>query len=345
MERRSRLSPRRFRHVLWNELRRAELLSDPALYKASRAEVTRYGTIESRGTISLVGHAAWRRTIARLPRPRSEDDCIRVLGFGRVLTEFAVAPLPLQDGDREAVSHLGALANFIVATFDQLIDAGMNRRVVLPEWTLRFLARTSGRVCLAPVSYLLPAPPRLMVRLVAAYFRTLEELSLAQRHSHGTAMVRRLILKMYRAERQTFEPSRAPGSRVEQIVRRKASLPITALGLPGWLACSGVDRARYLWHLRWLHNLGEFVGWIDDSVDLEQDLTAGRPNRVAMVICARPEASHELARLIAQGGKKIIREWRSHVQDADAIPLVVREALRTCVVSWFGGLSALETGC
>jgi hypothetical protein len=149
---------------------------------------------------------------------------------------------------------------------------------------------------------------------------------------------------MYDAELAVVSRNGSPVSR--HLLRRKAALPFVVMGLPAWLLGSERDERLFRWHVHWLYRLGRFFGWIDDVVDLESDLKTGAPSQLAYELENERQSSdrgREIVRAIAMQGRRLMYEWRTRVGAVSDVPLSVREAVPTCVVSWFGGLPLVES--
>jgi hypothetical protein len=306
------------------ELQSAGLLLEATTYQSVRSAVSAAGATEVRRLEMALGPSVWRRGLACLGRPYPDGDSRRVLGFGRMLCGFAVAPLGLAGEARESVLRLGALCNFIVATYDHLVDSDPGQRPPLHRgsiaparhgWSAR---RLLGRIFRPPAA-------RLMQQLVGLYFAELERLPHAGTHIRLRAGIERLILHMYDAEGASLN-----GAATARLLRRKAALPFVVMGLPGWLAVAEEQGGEYWWHLRWLYRLGDLFGWVDDAVDLEEDRGAGRPNRLLTDPVTAVGIATEAGRLLA--------EWRERVRTDDAARRAEEEGFRGCLVSWLGGV-------
>ena len=310
------------REQLRQELQSAGLLLDAAAYQSVRSAVSAAGAQEVRRLERTLGPTVWREGLACLGRPYPDGDCRRVLGFGRALCGFSVAPLGLADEARESVLRLGALCNFIVATYDHLVDSDPGYRSVLHRGSVArarqaWPSRLLGRIFRPPAA-------KLMEQLVTLYFAELRRLPHAETHARVRAGVERIILRMYDAEGASLN-----GAATARLLRRKAALPFVVMGLPGWLAVAEYRREEYWWHLRWLYRLGDLFGWVDDAVDLEEDREAGRPNRLLSTPVTTVGIASEAARLLA--------EWRARVEFGDAESRAGEEGFRGCLVSWLGG--------
>jgi hypothetical protein len=329
-----------FSRVLWRELEAAKLIPDPGHYSSLRPEITHSGKVERNRMASLVGEATWQRMIVGMGSTFSEGDCVRVLGFGRALTEFAIAPLHLPEPEREAVNDLGVLANFLVAIYDHLVDVGKQRRAPLLRWELRLAARSQRQRWLTVLESAMPATSKMMNRLVAAYYQDLSRLPFAAKHAQVHKLVRQAIVHMYDAEGETLKAA-SRESCSQRSLQRKSALPFVVMGLPAWMTVPALNERRYWWHLRWLYRLGLFFGWVDDAIDLDEDLAAGRPNlinRNQTLLGHAQRDNVDLARAIASRGVRILDEWRLHTGDLDDLSAMAREAFSMSLVSWFGGI-------
>ena len=332
--------PADLRAMLWEHLDAEDLIPGPDTYAASRAEIGRGGEAQRRELSRSIGEGAWRLGLAQLGRPNPEDDCARILGFGRALTGYAVAPVNLSSADVNTVTELGALANLIVATFDGIVDAGRTPSELLSRVTLdaAFAARQTTPTADPPQT-----DPSLISRLVATYAQDLEVCA-ASESDPVLQLITRAIEAMYDAELAIVKPKSRSVSR--HLLRRKAALPFVVMGLPAWLLSSERDEGLFRWHIHWLYRLGRFFGWIDDVVDLESDLETGAPSQLVLALENEPhrsDLSREIARAIALQGRRLMHEWRTRVAAAQDVPLPIREAVPTCLVSWFGGLPLLES--
>lgn len=315
--------------LLRAELRSRGVLPDARTYERVRREITLIGE-EERSRVERIAGRGWNRALARLERPRPEEDVARVLGFGHALTGFVVAPLDLSAGERAEVAGLGATANLLVTTYDRIVDLGGDPDAALPRRALE-LAAAGRRLRLALLGIGSPVERRVLTRIVAHYFDRLGELPGYGSRPAVRRAVERHVWEMYEAERRTLES----GGPDEGTLRVVSAYPFVVMGLPGWLATPEVPDGRYGRHLDWLYRVGEFVGRIDDIVDLREDAVDGVYNPVA----ARRDAvgDDRVVREIADAGRAVVDGWEELTGTAD-LPEVAREALGTCVVSWFGGL-------
>jgi hypothetical protein len=85
-----------------------------------------------------------------------------------------------------------------------------------------------------------------------------------------------------------------------------------------------------------MYRVGTFIGWVDDAVDLADDVAAGRPNLVSSALQAKGIPPPILAARIAGRGVRCLREWRERVPRHSALEWPLPAALPATVYSWFG---------
>lgn len=309
-------------------LRRAGLI-DPSRYDEARARVRTRAGLELARVAARVDRGLWAGGVHDLGLEHGERDVARVLGFGYELTRLFGEPLALQPEAREAVAHLGALANGIVSIFDRCLDRGAEADAVLSRAALQELSvRRTGSA----------ATPHgagaLVVQLVALYFEDLAQLPFYARHDAVRHRAIEAIVRMYEAERRTTATTRA----TPQVLRRKTGLPFVVMGLPGWLATETVCPRRARAHVAWLYRCGVFAGWVDDIVDLEADRRAGRPNRLSDARLSTHDVLARLERL----GRRLHRDWNHLSAETERSEL--QAVLGTCLLSWLGGPTAVAIG-
>jgi hypothetical protein len=335
------LEIREFQSLLRDELTAVGLIPGDcsnSAYQLLRTEVSRRGKIEHANLVRLVGRRSWNRGVACLGRVAAEEDCVRVLGFGSTLAEFAMAPLGLTGPGLGPAAALGALANLIVSLYDQWLDSGVRPGSVLPRWHLRGIA--DGRVWLrhGSLAAALVSPRRIfMARLVDQYFHRLGTLPYASARPAAHHLLIRTIQRMYDAESATISETSTQCR--ARMLRRKSALPFVVLGLPGWLAVNVRPSISLRSHLGWLYRLGEFIGCIDDAIDLAEDASAGRPNLLLGELAAAGECRSSriaVAQRIAARGSWVLREWRRAVPSEVPLPEITGAVLGICVGSWFG---------
>ena len=220
--------------------------------------------------------------LTRFKRP-----CIRSLGTGAALTEFAIARVPLTDEERVTVTALGGLAILMVSAFDAALDGGAQVPNLFPR------DGKSPRRGTRPNSWIR--------NLVDLYFKRLA--ALPQTRPQLVRMVEKAIRRMYEAELQSVS-HHAVGRRVWW---RKNVLPFTVLGIPAWMAASSFATADFHRHVVWLCRLGEFFGWVDDCVDYAEDLATAQANRIDIRLQSMPQS--RLVRNIASQASRILSQW------------------------------------
>jgi hypothetical protein len=264
-----------FPQAILRALAGAGLSPDPARFNYICGRMYHFGELE---------HGRLLRSIGSMLE-RDAQCAVRLLGWGHVMTEFAVASLGVPGKPDPVVLALGALANLIVSTYDGLLDSGREPQRIL----LRSRLTNAGRERE-------PSDP-LIASLVDLYFERLSKLPYPHPHLHRT--LRSAILRMYDAEIETA------GSREFSLAiwRRKSALPFVIMGLPVWMSIPSMDGRAYRAHLNWLYRLGRFFGWIDDAADLDDDRAAHRLNYFSAGI--EPCMPHRIARQ----GARILEAW------------------------------------
>src|SRR5262245_23177818 len=244
----------RVRAALWGKLQTARLWPEWESFESGRALVLSWGEREAAQLISDVGRRAWVTGIEPVRSALRDSDVVRILGFGRLLTEYIIAPLRISALARPATVRLGSLANFIVTFYDLLLDQGVGAGEILPRKVLSARARGAGWL-IAWQSLTGSAPARLVAQLVALYFACFEDIALrGSRSEQVGSLLRRFIIRMHEAELLT----RVAGPMNHRTVRRKAALPFAVMGLPGWLSACPPMTPRE--HLSWCYRLGLYFG-------------------------------------------------------------------------------------
>jgi len=295
-----------FPQAISRELANAGLSPDPARLNYICGRVYHFGELE---------HTRLLRSIGSELEPDAQL-AVRLLGWGYVMTEFAVACLGVPGKPNSAVLSLGALANLIVSAYDGLLDSGRE-----PE---RILLRS--RLTNAGGERETGDP--LIARLVDLYFVLLSRLPYPHAHLHRT--LRSAILRMYDAETETA------GSREFSLAtwRRKSALPFVIMGLPVWMSIPSLDARAYRAHLNWLYRLGRFFGWIDDAADLNDDRAAQHLNYFSAGI--EPFMAYRIARQ----GARILEAWDAGAP-ADRYGRTLRQTFLAVTWSW---LETCKTG-
>ena len=321
-----------FKPILWRALWNADVLSVPELHVKCERAIRERSISERDFLVTQIGEASWLQMLKAWGRENGEQMASLQLGAGAVLTEFFTSPVTLGAADREAAAHSGTLANLLVGVYDDLIDA--EEIPGADPLSRSLLDAVSGKSGVGETGDTPLAP------LVSAYFGQIASLPGAASRPEVARTLRRTILKMYDAECQTVGGADADGRMAGW--RRKSALPFVVMGLPAWLMTPNFCGRNYRRHLRWLCRCGEFWGWIDDAIDLEQDSATGHPNRVHAALQTGLQSPEVLAAAIAQRGQTILAEWRQLTPQAARLPLAVQEALPNCLFSAFGGRSVSQ---
>jgi hypothetical protein len=255
-----------------------------------------------RSRIAARGEAELTRLSGAIPVTGFRLFLIRHLGTGACLTEFLIAGTGADRVHASHVASLGGIANAIIAAFDHLVDTGKPADLLRLAQRLPFNPRP--RELHLPVSTPEDNPDdleSLTYSLITLYFQRLRALKVT--NPGILKLTERAIERMYRAEMRT-----ATGSALvsRSVWWRKNTLPIAVMGLPAWLA-SGGGPFKFGDHLRWLCRAGEFLGWIDDCADYEEDRDLGQANRI--VTLAPNQSLESIARGIARLGQRVMTIW------------------------------------
>ena len=328
---------RELRATIRSRLEDRGLLGLASARERCAARARELGGSSLREIESLVGASTARRALAIRRGADYAESYRHVLGYGELMTELLIAPIPLDPAVRVRVARLGGHANLIVSYFDEMVDGGWPRSSLLPRWVLDGTRTRMGRVILDAIRHLAPAPADLTARLVSGYFQRLADLPHAARHRALHAEIHRLVVEMYLEEGRTpREWLRIRGTAARQ---KKTALPLVVLGLPGWLATPVMARAQLDRHRRWLVRLGKFIRWIDDASDVVADEAAGGANLVLAALRrngARPGAEDALAMMIARRGSRLREEWRAQMRAAGHPESGHLDVLGTVLVAWLG---------
>lgn len=306
------------------ELHARGLLPSRQTYVECQREIDARGELLIEQFSRAISPRIWNRGIAAIGDSSLVSDCRRVSGFGESLTRFLIAPIPITEGQREAVAILGALANLIVALFDLIVDAGVDRRSVLSPAMLSLLAsRRLGRLGMLLT---IGAAPRaaLIARLVRLYFVMLRRIS-GDRSDPVLRAVLRGIARMYELEGRGSTEIHVRASTVV----RKSAFPLVVMALPGWLYVPRDRRDAMRAHQRWLYKTARFIRWVDDAADEVLDAREQHPN---LFLACR----HDAVAAVADRASSLITAWRKDAHGSS------EDGFTSCVLSWFGGPSVLD---
>jgi hypothetical protein len=259
-----------------------------------------------------------------------------VAGYGELMTCFLAAPAGLQPQEFMQVARLGALANLLVSYFDELVDSGWRRSLLLPAWALAISSTGAGRALLGSLAHIGHPPALLSRRLVVEYFHRLAKLPHLDRHAVRADLLQ-MIRKMYMEEGRT--PAEWRRLRGDAVKQKKTAFPLAVLGLPAWLAATECPVGRYARHRRWLLKLGRFMRWIDDAADLALDTKMGSANLVRRALSRRPDQTMWEIRLIdciACRGRWLLDEWQKLVEPISPAPPVGGAVVAAALASWLG---------
>jgi hypothetical protein len=284
--------------------------------------------------LPIVGQSAWRQVARSLECPDSR--LAAILGFGEAMTEFFVAGIPMSRQSRSRVIRIGALSKFILSIYDKLVD-NLGMRNLLSRSEL--LQAATGAQFLRRRMATLDAPHRVVARSVSAYFELVHMLPFAAERAQERQLLSAGIVKLFDVEIALRPDARKPTAVRENAVKEKAAFSFVSMGLPAWLATRRAVAADISQHYNWLCDLGEFLGWIDDVADIEEDIGCGFPNRVMLRLRKRnglrARAVLLLAEEIAELGSQVSNQWSRKVPISNARQNCL-DVFRSNVYSWLG---------
>jgi hypothetical protein len=331
----------RFADQLFDELDSAGFMPPADDYAIARAAATAEGVELWESMKDVIGSDSWAAANGRLTLSVSDADCHRMLGLGYALAAYIVAPVKVSPAQLRDVLILGALTNFLVAVYDQFLDAGAGATDVLPRHAVASVFERSALPALASAA---ASDERVcgddrtavMVALTNEYRRRLFALPAQTNRAWLIRELGRISVAMYDAEQDSRNGMSTPQ------LHLKSALPFLVMGMPAWLVASRFDRQLFRWHRRWLYRLGRFIGWVDDAVDVDDDRMSGQPNLVqgSLAGAANPDTSMRLAAQIATQGRDIRDQWLAHTAGRLRAQPHRVDGLSLTVCSWFGGVRA-----
>lgn len=241
----------------------------------------------------------WPDILRSVEPLRTQHDLTRIIGFGSMLTEFSAAFLCGEPKKRDLV-QLGALFNLIAALYDYFLDHPLQGETfLLKRETLLQAVRDKDETGLQALAQTGTLRERVIARLILRYLGQLQALTSPQTPIQYVQTFRKLILRMFDAQNATVQNNVIPA----HLVMRKSALSIVALGFPVWMSGVTNPACMYFSHLRWMYQVGDFISWVDDFADFEQDRDTGLPNR----LLSDPLYPYERAQRVAQLGLKVLK--------------------------------------
>ena len=326
--------------ALWNKLLASGVITASGLYSRHRE----YVQGEGRTAFDAVFSDEDRSEVVEGFRGIgiAVDAIERVLGFGSIITRFLIHGLEIPTHNSNSVVYAGGLANLIVTTFDKMIDdLGLSTSVLSRSYLSDLLNReaTRGRDPMSVQIYSSAsgaAAARLMSKMVSGYTEVIAANGDGDRIPLA---LQGLILRMYDAECKTLldRPD-------ESALRQKAALLFVVLACPAGLNTSSrntPNRQLFGKRLRMAYQLGTCFGLIDDVVDIDDDLRAGRANRVVFASTRGNRAIMDIVDFVSETFSRSMNEWNCQVKRTNhAVRL--NEALQASVIGWFGGATWQE---
>jgi hypothetical protein len=327
-----------FKEQLYSELKVRKMIPSIEDYKITRSYIAQKGEEEYENLKSLIGKSDIDLMINSLKYIFPSDTCIRILGFGHVLTEFLISPLDLPNNiERKIVVQFGSLANLIVSIYDHLLDVQMKKsRTILPRWILKAVFKGRCLNLMKIITSFKSDASKIIIRLLIPYSKFLLLFPHSDKILTVKTDIKKSIFKLYEVGIDVTEKDCGDA---EKLLKLKRALPFVIMGLPGWILKDTFSKETYQWHKNWMYQFGEFISWIDDSVDLVRDKVTNHPNRVLAIwekSGADPTISRILIQNITDQAKIIMKQWQEKTSKIENLPLHVTEAFSTCIISWLG---------
>jgi hypothetical protein len=312
-----------------------DLLPRSQMFERTLLRVVRRGEkCRQEFLLPVIGERAWRRVSGRLGS--TDSSLAGVLGFGEAMTEFFVAGVPMSRQAKSQVIRIGALSKFILSTHDKLVD-NLGETDLIPRSMLvqAITGDPRSRRTVLPAD----SSRRVITRAVDAYFKLLYRLPFAQQRVYVREILGSAILSLFDVEASLHLKRGGAIAFDEETVKTKATLSFVSMGLPAWLASRRATQECVSLHWSWLCQLGEFLGWIDDLVDLEGDIELNFPNRVVLRLQRpngqRPQAVNSLANEIATLGSEVADQWKDRLSTPSNQSSL--KYFKTNILSWLGG--------
>lgn len=305
-------------------------------YSETWRHVYQLGSELQRKFRARFGARNWDAVFAPSGRSLKTHDCIRIIGYGAAITEYMIASLRLPEQESFKAVELGALANFIVTYYDFYQDNSYSGKALAAPV---FSAKTSGlgRRARGLLFYLrgqFNPPEKLLNIMVRHYFRFYRSLPYFKSRSEVSKIVNRSIRLMYLAE---LEMGNDQHKLASQLMRRKNALPFVVMASPAWLLVDQFKKINYFYHLLWSYRMGDFIGKIDDLVDLEYDRRNSQPNQYASVESV--ENINKIINSVVERGAKIHNSWKHDLDmlEPGPSPSEVERLFPALLRSWVGG--------
>jgi hypothetical protein len=327
---------------IWAMLEKENFLLDYESYSIERKKITVNGIKEFECLSEFISKRALLKCLQKY-YDHPEDECFRILGFGYSITDFLAAPLILNERSGKDICRLGAIANLIITLFDLFMDAGIPHRKLLTKKDLiKYLSANESSLIPSMKNMFYPES-KILKQIILLYLKSINETASANSDPKLMELFSNSIVKMFEAEIATNKP---PDAVKEVHLIRKSRLPFVLKGLPCWFI-SEMDNVLFYRHVKWMMNVGDFIGLIDDAVDLNKDISGskGGINRISRMIGMKNDQEQAFSYITSQLESMLlfIREEfnamtaQTHPNIADTFHI-----FQTCIISWFGGADKLD---
>ena len=315
-----------FAALLTSALQRSGFAPDVTADADTDPVATEYAAIQA-ARLRLESGEDWAMIVQSVAPDRTEADLVRIAGFGSAITEFSTGFLCNQK-QREELSALGALFNLIAALYDYFLDHPLHDEpFVLKRETLVQAVRNNNGTGLQSLAHTGTLRERVMAQLILRYLGQLQKLTSPHTPAHCMQTFGKLIVRMFDAQNATVQNNVTIPA---YLAMRKSALSIVALGFPVWLAGVQHPACTYFAHLRWMYSLGDFISWVNDFADFEQDRDAGAVNRLLADTAVYP---YERALRVAQLGQQIMK-FRENLRVDDKRSALINNLFTKYIYNW-----------
>ncbi len=255
-----------------------------------------------------------------------DENIEHLLGHGYGLTRYLIAPILSAEEESDKIGEVGAVLSLLITLYDHGLDDGLiepitGRQAISGVGQLETIKHGSNFNPLQPIfqlywSLLRSLPSRgikeLIMDKLVGYFQL-----------------------MFDEENQTVITRQIHSQ--ELAIVRKSALPGVVFSLPAFIILPNEALNMYDAHLRWSYRVGDFLGILDDAVDIEEDLQKNHPNRIVMRYKVNELATIDcdaISNNVVTLAKRIDREWTSRCSGRNTQPIVSSAALSASIMSW-----------
>ena len=316
-----------------------EFFPSTSVYNVYRHNISKRGQIFYDDVFSpLLSKTHWNSLEKLFKEKNFYPDLQRVLGFGGVLTEFLIAPLSISLDKYDDIIKLGTLANYIVTTYDMLIDSNISAYPISKNELNHIMNNPFNDI--TPFFDPDSKAHNLMLHEIMIYFR---ELSKIVKSSHNFFIYENLksdISNLFNAEISTKQKNFCEDN--ISVLIDKSALPFVIMGLPACMIMPITNPQFVSDYRTWLYRFGNFIGLIDDVNDMVNDHNGNRPNRILIQLNkSNPITETDIDYIVkdvTNFGIQIMEDWYNFPTN-NLKNTSIKHVLPITVLSWFGGVN------